>query len=64
MANHLGHFKLTSLLMPLLAAAPADWIVHHSSMARSLRALKPEYFGPNGGNLGGVGSSMTGARWE
>ena len=64
--NHLSHFKLIGLLMPLLKAAPAARIVNHSSMARTGGPLKPEYFGPNGGNLGGNSNSMifNGARWE
>jgi hypothetical protein len=34
-------------------------IVHHSSGARKMGgALKPEYLGKNGGNLGGNSSSM------
>lgn len=41
-------------------------IVQHSSMARSGGPLKREYFGKNGGNLGGNGNSMlfNGAKWE
>lgn len=64
--NHLSHFKLTSLLMPLLKAAPAARIVHHSSGARMGGPLKSEFFGPNGGNLGGDKGSMFfgGGQWE
>jgi NAD(P)-dependent dehydrogenase (short-subunit alcohol dehydrogenase family) len=75
--NHLSHFLLTSLLMPLLKnasktnggsgdTAAAARIVHHSSMARQGGDLKKEYFGKNGGHLGGNGNSMffNGARWE
>lgn len=64
--NHLSHFLLTSMLMPLLKNAPNGRIVHHSSMARNGGDLKKEYFGRNGGSLGGNGNSMLfgGARWE
>ena len=67
--NHLSHFLLTKQLYPLLeTAANRDGearIVNHSSIARRGRALDPKYFGKNGGNLGGNGSSMIfgGARW-
>lgn len=64
--NHLSHFLLTKLLMPLLEAA-ADKkgearIVNHSSIAR-LRAkvLEEKYFGP-GGNLGGDDGGVQGPR--
>mgnify|MGYP000663401778 CR=1 FL=1 len=68
--NHLSHFLLTTLLFSLLEKA-ADVkgearIVNHSSIARHGHGtLKEQYFGPNGGNLGGDGSSMFcgGARW-
>lgn len=64
--NHLSHFLLTAQLFPLLKAAPAARIIHHTSLARSGGPLKPEYFGKNGGDLGGNGNSMfcNGARWE
>lgn len=73
--NHLSHFLLTKELFPLLSkTSRADEgdsggdvrIVFHSSIARRGGPLKPEYFGKNGGNLGGNGSSMifNGARWE
>jgi NAD(P)-dependent dehydrogenase (short-subunit alcohol dehydrogenase family) len=67
--NHLSHFLLTKELFPVLQRAKElngeARIVQHSSMARYGSALKPEYFGKNGGNLGGNGSSMMfgGGRW-
>jgi NAD(P)-dependent dehydrogenase (short-subunit alcohol dehydrogenase family) len=68
--NHLSHFILTKELYPLLKRAQElrgeARIVHHSSGARKMGApLKAEYFGKNGGNLGGNGASMIfgGARW-
>jgi NAD(P)-dependent dehydrogenase (short-subunit alcohol dehydrogenase family) len=69
--NHLSHFVLTKELYPLLKRAHElrgeARIVHHSSGARKMGGvpLKAEYFGKNGGNLGGNGSSMflMGARW-
>lgn len=64
--NHLSPFLLTKELFPLLKKAESARIVFHSSMARMGGPLKPEYFGKNGGNLGGNGSSMwaNGAKWE
>lgn len=64
--NHLSHFLLTSMLLPLLQKAPNGRIVHHSSDARRGGDLKLEYFQKHGGNLGGNGNSMFfgGARWE
>ena len=67
--NHLSHFLLASALFPLLEkAAEAHGearIVSHSSIARTGPKLEAQYFGPNGGNLGGDGASMLcgGARW-
>lgn len=51
--NVLSHFLLTKELFPLLSAAPSGRVVHHSSIARHGGPLKAEYFGKNGGNLGG-----------
>jgi NAD(P)-dependent dehydrogenase (short-subunit alcohol dehydrogenase family) len=71
--NHLSHFLLTKELYPLLKRAKElhgeARVVNHSSLARKGGPLKPEYFGKNGGNLGGNGSSLqnytfTGGRWE
>ena len=70
--NHLSHFLLTSLLLPLLEKA-ADKegeagqarIVNHSSMARHEGKLIEKYLQKNGGNLGGNGANMlVGARWR
>jgi NAD(P)-dependent dehydrogenase (short-subunit alcohol dehydrogenase family) len=68
--NHLSHFILTKELYPLLKRAHElrgdARVVHHSSSARKGgSALNAEYFGKNGGNLGGNGASMIfgGARW-
>lgn len=38
--NHLGHFALTGLLLPLLLAAPASRVVTTSSMARMFGSVK------------------------
>mmetsp|Transcript_35072 Transcript_35072/g.72279 ORF Transcript_35072/g.72279 Transcript_35072/m.72279 type:complete len:353 (+) Transcript_35072:75-1133(+) len=69
--NHISHFLLTRELLPLLqktASGPAGEarVVNHSSLAREgVKELKPEYFGKNGGNLGGddPGFFMEGPRW-
>jgi NAD(P)-dependent dehydrogenase (short-subunit alcohol dehydrogenase family) len=64
--NHLSHFLLTRELYSLLKRAKElrgeARVVHHSSIARHGGPLKPEYFGKNGGNLGG--NLFTGGRWE
>eukprot|EP00545_Synedropsis_sp_CCMP1620_P013772 CAMPEP_0119020340 /NCGR_PEP_ID=MMETSP1176-20130426/23835_1 /TAXON_ID=265551 /ORGANISM="Synedropsis recta cf, Strain CCMP1620" /LENGTH=328 /DNA_ID=CAMNT_0006974753 /DNA_START=75 /DNA_END=1061 /DNA_ORIENTATION=- len=69
--NHLSHFLLTKELFPLLQKAKElrgeARIANHSSMARTGGLLKPEFFGKNGGNLGGNGGSMLtggGGNWE
>lgn len=65
--NHLSHFMLTKELFPLLKKATGEArIVHMSSLARSGGPLKAEYFGKNGGDLGGNGNSMLcgGAKWK
>lgn len=58
--NHLSHFLLTKELWPVLmkkskSAGSDVRVVNHSSVARNSPAkpLMPEYFGKNGGNLGG-----------
>lgn len=38
--NHLGHFALTGLLLPLLLAAPASRVVTTTSLARSMGKIK------------------------
>eukprot|EP00934_Nitzschia_sp_Nitz4_P002621 Nitzschia sp. Nitz4//scaffold60_size111251//106198//107190//NITZ4_004167-RA/size111251-processed-gene-0.46-mRNA-1//-1//CDS//3329555624//2611//frame0 len=68
--NHLSHFLLTKELYPLLKKAAelrgSARIANHSSRARfGGDALKEEYFGKNGGNLGGDGSKFpNGGRWK
>jgi NADPH:quinone reductase-like Zn-dependent oxidoreductase len=64
--NHLSHFLLTKELLPLLQKSNDGRIVNHSSVARNGGPLKAEYFGKNGGNLGGNGNSFVfnGGRWE
>ena len=69
--NHLSHFLLTKETFPLLEKAASlrgeARIVNHSSVARHMTraGLEKQYFGPNGGHLGGNSSSMLcgGARW-
>jgi NAD(P)-dependent dehydrogenase (short-subunit alcohol dehydrogenase family) len=67
--NVLSHFLLTKELFPLIKKSDDGRIVNHSSMARLGGPLKSEYFGKNGGNLGGNGTEeenaqFQGARWE
>jgi NAD(P)-dependent dehydrogenase (short-subunit alcohol dehydrogenase family) len=67
--NVLSHFLITKELFPLLQKSEQARIVNHSSMARLGGPLQAEYFGKNGGNLGGDGNeeenaSFQGARWE
>ncbi len=67
--NVISHFLLTKELYPLMKKSPQARIVNHSSMARLGGPLKAEYFGPNGGNLGGDGTdeeshNFRGPRWE
>lgn len=67
--NVISHFQLFRGLLPLLKASKQARIVNHSSMARLGGPLKAEYFGKNGGNLGGNGTeqenlSFRGPRWE
>jgi len=70
--NHLSHFLLVKELMPSLEQAASSRgearVVAMSSGARLYPStpLKAEYYGKNGGNLGGDGNSMLfgGARWE
>ncbi|MEL6660152.1 MAG: SDR family NAD(P)-dependent oxidoreductase [Bacteroidota bacterium] len=66
--NVLSHFLLTKDLFPLLRKSEQARIVNHSSMARLGGPLEAQYFGPNGGNLGGDGTeventSFQGPRW-
>lgn len=67
--NVISHFLLTKELFPLLKASPQARVVNHTSMARLGGPLAAEYFGQNGGNLGGDGSEeennqFRGPRWE
>ncbi len=66
--NCISHFLLTKELFPLLMESDDARIVNHSSMARIGGPLEAEYFGRNGGNLGGDGTEeenerITGPRW-
>jgi NAD(P)-dependent dehydrogenase (short-subunit alcohol dehydrogenase family) len=68
--NHLSHFLLTKELFPLLRKAAEIHgdarVCNHSSEARRRdKALDAQYFGKNGGNLGGNGNNILcgGARW-
>jgi len=67
--NVISHFQLFKGLLPLLKASKEARIVSHSSGARLGGPLLADYFGKNGGNLGGNGteeenSRFQGARWE
>lgn len=67
--NCISHFLLTKDLFPLLLQSDDARIVNHSSMARLGGPLQAQYFGKNGGNLGGDGdetenASFSGPRWE
>lgn len=67
--NVLSHFLLTEELFPLIKKSDDGRIVNHSSGARLGGPLKSEYFGKNGGNLGGnateeENANFQGARWE
>ncbi len=64
--NCLSHFLLTKTLFPLLLKSDDGRIVNHSSMARRGGPLESQYFGKNGGNLGGDATDDTGfggPRW-
>ncbi|CAE7203872.1 unnamed protein product [Symbiodinium sp. CCMP2592] len=71
--NHLSHFLLTCLCMPLLEKAASlrgeARVVNHSSAARAMdgieNKLQEKYLGKNGGNLGGDSDTMfKGANFE
>jgi len=67
--NCISHFLLTKELFPLLLKSDDARVVNQSSMARMGGPLAAEYFGKNGGNLGGDGepgesASIRGPRWE
>ncbi len=67
--NVISHFLITKELFSLLQKSEEARIVNHSSMARLGGPLLVDYFGKNGGNLGGDGTeeenlSFQGPRWE
>jgi NAD(P)-dependent dehydrogenase (short-subunit alcohol dehydrogenase family) len=67
--NVLSHFLLTHRLFKLLKKSKAARIVNHSSGARLGGPLIADYFGKNGGHLGGDGTeaqngNFQGPRWE
>jgi NAD(P)-dependent dehydrogenase (short-subunit alcohol dehydrogenase family) len=68
--NVISHFLLTKELFPLLKKSDEGRIVNHSSMARLGGPLEMQYFGKNGGNLGGDEAEenetpgFRGPRWE
>lgn len=68
--NHLSHFLLTKELFPLLQKAKElrgeARIANHSSLSRNGGLLEPQFFGKNGGDLGGNSSGMFGGggKWE
>ena len=67
--NVLSHFLISKELFPLLKKSQEARIVNHSSGARLGGPLKMEYFGKNGGNLGGDEAEeetpgFRGPRWE
>lgn len=66
--NCISHFLLTRELFGLLNKSDDGRIVNHTSMARLGSPLETAYFGKNGGNLGGDGTSeenqtFGGPRW-
>ncbi len=66
--NCLSHFLLTGEVFDLLKESDDGRVVNHSSQARLGPPLEPQYFGKNGGNLGGDGSpeessGFGGPRW-
>lgn len=67
--NCISHFLLTRELFGLLKQSDDARIVNHSSGARIGPPLEAQYFGKNGGNLGGDGTdeentSFGGPRWR
>ncbi|MGK0367231.1 MAG: NAD(P)-dependent dehydrogenase (short-subunit alcohol dehydrogenase family) [Thermoproteota archaeon] len=68
--NVISHFQLFRGLLPLLKESKEARIINHTSMARMGGPLKAEYFGKNGGELGGdeliagENSRFSGGRWE
>ena len=67
--NCISHFLLTKELFPLLRKSDDARVVNHSSQARLGGPLRREFFGPNGGSLGGDGTeaesqAFSGPRWE
>lgn len=66
--NSMAPFLLTRELLPVLRKSQEARVVNHTSGFRLGPDLEPQYFGKNGGNLGGDGSDeenaqLKGPRW-
>lgn len=67
--NSISPFLLTKGMFPLLKKSYEARVVNHTSAARLGAPLDSQYFGKNGGDLGGNGTdeenaSFSGPRWE
>ena len=67
--NCISPFLLTKGMFPLLKKSDEARVVNHTSAARLGAPLDSQYFGKNGGDLGGNGTdeenaSFSGPRWE
>jgi NAD(P)-dependent dehydrogenase (short-subunit alcohol dehydrogenase family) len=62
--NSIAPFLLTKELLPLLLKSEQARVVNHSSAARLGPNHEPQYFGKNGGSLGGDGSDEENARFQ